>query len=191
MTDPAPAPTPRRRWKIYGLLSLWIVCLAVAAWLINESLPMLTGGPMPRPPRRAAPSNPAPAPDPIGQALGGKALAADRLVPVGTTPLIGEPAGLPAPPGMNRLLAYQRTDDMGCEQTAVYEIGEAEPDALSQWYHQRIGQAGYALLSESDQPERLNRLYKQGDRHLTLRIVRRQTSVRVVVQLRYTMAESR
>ncbi len=99
----------------------------------------------------------------------------------------GEPGDLPVPPDTQRLLAYQQTDAGEVVQTAVYQTERTEPLALIRWYESQLEPTPYELVSQKDQADHHNRLYHQPGRRLLLRIARRGRTVRVVVQLRYTM----
>jgi len=107
-------------------LALAVVAIVMSVLAIRASIRALGAGEfagvMTTPPP-AAPDTQRKPRDPFGALLRGEATAAEQLTaPHNAQPLDGAPAGLATPPGAERMMAFQRRDDAGLNQFAVYRV---------------------------------------------------------------------
>jgi len=112
------------------------------------------------------------------------------LAQPGTQATDEEPAALPPPPNGTNLMRYRIVEENFVQHVSIWSFADSKVDAVSSYYQQAISERGFAQSHDRKQLDRqvISSTYRQDGRVLTVRCRQAGAVVRVVLQLRYTIA---
>jgi len=144
------------------------------------------GDRLPTPVGQPSPDDP---PTPVGLPFNADALD-QLLTSADRQPTDAEPADLPPHPRGTNLMRFIRTDHRRVEHLSIWSISDVNLEDAASFYQQAAMDKQFTPSRQlTDTPDVIETRYHRDGRALTVRCRQAGSEVRVVLQLRYTVAD--